>query len=611
MRLLIFTASTLLPIINANIYLHSPRGSNNRLNENSAQNTNPNRLFKSENNRRGGYNVADSSDEPFETENEQFAMSYFMGSELTIEWTSLVGCGEDEDGDRINDCEIVLQSLCQEDDDRIDSWGIKNGVRADTIPFEGENSENLENGKSESRSAKNDRRKNSMNLDFGLHESWEMFDRCENSGNERFGLECETERDNYPDSEISQWADIAYFSDSGECDPKTKNLNTKPFFECVEFYNSEKTLRKHKSSYKTQNECDGSENQAEWLGFYKSADILSEISKNECENLKNTVWGRPFSVKNLANDKLSEEACLKLENKVECLKVPNTRSGYLGNVDNERNTPRFSWKIPTFETDKKCVFRIRQIIKTDADLTEKRVYINGNSLKLALPESNTIVHEDRSHIFKIKKRPTKLGNLKIHNLVVRGKRGNIVQTYPAVEYDFVPNRLSIKTGEAVHIQWAGAKSNEGTMAPRWLLHGSTMAPRWLLDGSFMAPRWLHLWLLDGSFMAPRWLHLWLLDGSTMAPLWLHYGSITDSRFELLYIYQKVFSKVFSSVFEQILCSEFFSGTFISLLQGLPVQFSRSSTRFSRNHFLQASSSFVRFSRDFYGFSVQYSSFQIS
>jgi len=138
-----------------------------------------------------------------------------------------------------------------------------------------------------------------------------------------------------------------------------------------------------------------------------------------------------------------------------------------------------------------------------------------------------------------------------------------------------------------------------------------MAPPWLLDGSFMAPRWLHLWLLDGSFMAPRWLHLWLLDGSTMAPLWLHYGSITDSRFELLYIYQKVFSKVFSSVFEQILCSEFFSGTFISLLQGLPVQFSRSSTRFSRNHFLQASSSVVRFSQDFYGFSVQYSSFQIS
>ena len=49
-------------VANGDIYMHNLRGSNNRLKSSGSQVSNANRLFDSQNNANGGYNVGEATD---------------------------------------------------------------------------------------------------------------------------------------------------------------------------------------------------------------------------------------------------------------------------------------------------------------------------------------------------------------------------------------------------------------------------------------------------------------------------------------------------------------------------------------------------------------------
>ena len=103
----------------ADIYLHSPRGSNNKLSETSNGATNQRRLFDSQNNNNGGYQVPDNCGracdvDPDSTNNNNYGaavtanvpglmqglMHYYHESEVYVEWTQQHGCGSDMEGER-------------------------------------------------------------------------------------------------------------------------------------------------------------------------------------------------------------------------------------------------------------------------------------------------------------------------------------------------------------------------------------------------------------------------------------------------------------------------------------------------------------------------------
>jgi hypothetical protein len=100
------------------IYMHNPRGSNNRHNEANPERNNAQLSFDSQNNNRGGYNVGDDG-----------TIYYYAGSQVPIQWTNQHSCND------VNaDCTLILQYTCNDN--------LRDGASTTQIPVTVEGEQN-------------------------------------------------------------------------------------------------------------------------------------------------------------------------------------------------------------------------------------------------------------------------------------------------------------------------------------------------------------------------------------------------------------------------------------------------------------------------------------
>ena len=406
--------------------MHNPRGSNNRLNGEGQNVQNNARMCDTQNNDKGGYCWGPP-------------LYYYVGSHLMIEWTAQHACNNPK-----VHCNVVIQYMCGEE--------VRDGTVTTTIP-------DNENEYNEQVSPNPLTGEDETVYVYGMHEDYQYYQDCkarhrnkglftadqnmnnrnaaintrqDNNGNRR-GFECNEERDYYPYWHPTPWKDIAILVDDKE--------------NC-EYFQAES------QNVKAKNYCSIPEHNNQYV-----------CMENGGTWIQRSAWG------------IDPPACEESQ---------WTRTNHLGNAalhnDHEGYASSYNWTIPN-DIHENCVLRLRYNISTgdyegwgfngsdfvnaswNNDLSpvhqDEVVEYFGHSYEMALnTDQYGRTFQDRSHVFSIRERPDFVDDdARIWNLNVRGKRGNIVQVYPAVEYDFVPNRLHTKVGDYVHFQWTGCDTN--------------------------------------------------------------------------------------------------------------------------------------------------------
>lgn len=243
----------LLPVVFADVYMHAPRGSNDRNCERNVNRNNGNRLFDSQNNAKGGYacpRAVAGYNANFPKNGLTPSMRYTVGSQLEVEWTAQHGCGyrRQQEGANLEesvDCEITLQLLCTQTADPLGFYGESFNGKMPRVPSEGiPNSDNdaatnriqtTDPGQAAGANPPNN------NLRYSVHEPPQWYNKCnrrrrnlglftadqnvnrrsaigtrQNPNGGRRGLECPEERDYFPYWHPTPFLDVAYLVNNPE-----------------------------------------------------------------------------------------------------------------------------------------------------------------------------------------------------------------------------------------------------------------------------------------------------------------------------------------------------------------------------------------------------------
>jgi len=482
MKLYICVQLLVLYVI-GDVYLQTPPGSNNRLDEQNRERDNANRMFDSQNNNRGGYNVG--------------KMEYYQGEKVPFGWTNQHGASKYQ----MEHTELIVQYMY----DPL----VRDGTTTRTIPTKATECQNYDCD---------------TDVRFGRHESLDFYEMCtqteqnnglftanqnlkgpsarytrQNSQGTRNGYECPEERDYYPYWRPTPWVDLAYITaDTGRCSAiQAESQNVISKSECRlpdAFFDNGGTLGKGQNDMYpiTQEACEA---------FEKTDDN---------DTTHTGVWNT-IAAHNV--------------DAPECLQVEHTRANHHGNPGG-RGLYELTWTVPTDIPDgSQVVLRLRYNMTTnewnelgawesnsslnsgvnatynspknnpnpnndpadyplwadygldEATGADQREYefINNpqvdafgveygdGRIKLQLAVNTAQfgrTFQDRSHYFTVSNPPAGDCEASVIKLqTVRGKRGNIVQVYPATEYIFTPEQSFQRVGDCVHFAWTGSNTN--------------------------------------------------------------------------------------------------------------------------------------------------------